>query len=71
MIAQVQREIAPEFGCVFWDWQQATGGEGSMVAWWKAEPSLASKDLIHFSAAGYIHSAEHFVSALDDVLQNY
>lgn len=64
-VAQVQREVAPEFGCVFWDWQQATGGPGSMIAWRESEPALAARDLIHFSAAGYAHSAARFVDALD------
>ena len=71
MIANVQREVAPEFGCVFWDWQQATGGEGSMIAWRFTKPPLAAKDLIHFSAAGYIHSAEKFIAALDDAAMQY
>ncbi len=71
MIAEVQREVAPEFGCVFWDWQQATGGEGSMIAWRFTQPPLAAKDLIHFSGAGYIHSAEKFIAALDDAAIHY
>ena len=71
MVADVQRTVAPEFGCVFWDWQQATGGEGSMISWRFTEPPLAARDLIHFSAAGYIHSAERFVAALDNAMENY
>ena len=70
-VADVQRTVAPEYGCVFWDWQQATGGEGSMIAWRYTNPPLASKDMIHFSAAGYIHSAEQFIDALDNALENY
>jgi lysophospholipase L1-like esterase len=70
-VANVQREVAPEFNCVFWDWQQATGGEGSMIAWKYTSPPLASRDLIHFSAKGYIHSAERFIDALDDAALNY
>lgn len=66
LVAQVQREIAPEFDCVFWDWQQATGGEGSMIAWRFTNPPLASSDLIHFTPDGYVHSAELFLEALDD-----
>ena len=70
-VADVQREVAPEFGCIFWDWQQATGGEGSMIAWRQTIPPLAGQDLIHFTTAGYIHSAELFLAALDDAALNY
>ena len=71
MVADVQRTVAPEYGCVFWDWQQATGGEGSMIAWRYTNPPLAAKDMIHFSAAGYVHSAQQFIAALDNALENY
>ena len=71
LIAEVQRNVSVEFGCVFWDWQQATGGEGSMIAWRYTTPPLAAKDLIHHSAAGYIHVAEKFIDALDDAAENY
>ncbi len=64
-IAQVQREVAPEFGCVFWDWQQATGGPGSQIAWVLSDPSLAARDGIHFSRAGYEKSAELFLMAME------
>ncbi|MFT4978367.1 MAG: lysophospholipase L1-like esterase [Myxococcota bacterium] len=64
-VAQVQREVAPELGCVFWDWQQATGGPGSMISWRDSEPPLAAGDLIHFTPAGYVHSAARFLDALD------
>ena len=59
------------FGCVFWDWQQAQGGEGSMIAWLYTDPPLAAKDLIHHTSAGYIHIAERFIEALDDAKENY
>ena len=71
MVAEVQREVAPNFGCVFWDWQQAQGGEGSMIAWLYTDPPLAAKDLIHHTSAGYIHIAERFIEALDDAKENY
>ena len=70
-VAEVQRAIAPEFGCVFWDWQQATGGVGSMIAWKYTEPSLASVDLIHFTAKGYQVSADLFIRALDDAAAHF
>ena len=70
MVAQVQREVAPEFGCTFWDWQRATGGEGSIAAWRLLEPKLAGRDLIHLTQAGYEWSAERFLQALDQAAKD-
>ena len=70
-IADVQREVAPEFGCVFWDWQQAQGGEGAMIAWRYTNPPLTTKDLLHHTPKGYVHMAEQFIKALDDAAQHY
>jgi lysophospholipase L1-like esterase len=63
MVAQVQREVAPEFDCLSWDLQRATGGPGSMFRW--REANLAAPDLIHFTAEGYREIARRFVQALD------
>ena len=71
IIAEVQRNIAPEYNCVFWDWQQAMGGEGSMIAWRYTTPPLAARDLLHHTSQGYIHIAERFIAALDDAAQHY
>lgn len=71
LVAEVQRTVAPDFGCVFWDWQQATGGAGSMIAWNHTEPRLASNDLIHFTGKGYQVSADQFLQALDDAALNF
>lgn len=65
--AEAQRKVALAHGCGFWDWQQATGGEGSMVAWSLLEPRMGAKDLIHFTAAGYRWSGRRLVDALDAV----
>ena len=70
-VAEVQRTIAPEFGCVFWDWQQATGGVGSMIAWRYTDPPLASMDLIHFTSKGYQVSGNLFLQALDDAAEHF
>ncbi len=63
-IAAVQREIGPEFGCVTWDLQAATGGPGSVFGWRAADPTLMAQDLIHFSAAGYRELGRRFVGQL-------
>ena len=64
-VAQVQRQVAPEFGCAFWDWQQATGGAGSMIAWRHVRPILAAKDLIHFTREGYERVGDLLLQALE------
>ncbi len=48
----VQRQIAADEGCAFWDAFAAMGGEGSVVAWSRKKPPLAWADLLHLSAAG-------------------
>lgn len=64
-VAQVQRELAPEFGCAFWDWQQAMGGPGSMIAWSMSSPSFGASDLIHLTGAGYVWSADRLLMAIE------
>ncbi len=64
-VAEVQRKVAPRFGCVFWDWQQAQGGEGSMVTWMHLDPALSAKDGIHHTPKGYEVVADRFLAALD------
>lgn len=64
-VAETQKRVAFAHGCGFWDWQAATGGEGSMVAWSLLQPPLGAQDLIHFSREGYIWSAHRLLDALD------
>ena len=65
-IAAAQRSVASEVGCAFWDWQKATGGEGSILSWRFHEPRLASKDLIHLSRKGYELSADQLLQAIQN-----
>lgn len=39
-------------GIAYWDLYQTMGGNGSMIEWVKAKPSLANSDYIHFSQKG-------------------
>jgi lysophospholipase L1-like esterase len=64
-VAEVQRQLAPEMGCAFWDWQAATGGPGSILTWRFHSPQLAAKDLIHLKARGYELSANLLIEAID------
>lgn len=58
MVAGIQREVGPRYGCATWDLRAAMGGEGTSLAWWKA--GLMSPDLIHYMAAGYQELAGRF-----------
>jgi lysophospholipase L1-like esterase len=69
VVNDVQRQVAAEKGCAFWDWQQAMGGPGAMVAWSLQQPPLAAGDLIHLTQEGYELTAERFLAALEQTLE--
>jgi lysophospholipase L1-like esterase len=50
---EVQRQVAQEQGCAYWDTFQAMGGEGSMGRWYDAKPRLGWGDFIHATPKGY------------------
>jgi lysophospholipase L1-like esterase len=52
LMIRVQRRIAQQVGCAFWDARAVMGGEGSFNRWIEASPKLASTDLIHLTKAG-------------------
>lgn len=58
----VQREVAREEGCAFFDTFAAMGGAGSVVRWRRS--GLASRDLRHLSAAGYARIARWLEAAI-------
>ncbi|AKT38285.1 GDSL-type esterase/lipase family protein [Chondromyces crocatus] len=49
-LAAIQRKVAGEVGCGFWDTLTAMGGPGSMGVW--AQRGLGGADLAHPSSAG-------------------
>jgi len=52
-IVAIQKRVARETGCGFFDTFDAMGGEGTMARWYAAKPRLVSADLIHpYPAAG-------------------
>ncbi|MFA9216482.1 MAG: GDSL-type esterase/lipase family protein [Sphingomonadaceae bacterium] len=59
-IGQAQAEIATAAGCTAWSMQDAMGGPGQAYAWAQATPALMSRDLIHFTVAGYRRLAQKF-----------
>ncbi|MEJ7728890.1 MAG: GDSL-type esterase/lipase family protein [Polyangiaceae bacterium] len=60
-LAAIQRRVAAEVGCAYWDTYGAMGGQGSMGVW--VQRGLGGKDLAHPSSAGaellgsWIHAA--------------
>lgn len=51
-LTAIQREVALEEGCGFFDTLAAMGGDGSVSRWRKASPPLISGDLAHLTDAG-------------------
>jgi hypothetical protein len=51
-------------GGVFWDMYEAMGGNGSMMEWVRAKPSLGSPDYIHYTQKGAAKISEIFYTSL-------
>jgi hypothetical protein len=52
MIVDMQRRVALETECAFFDTYLAMGGEGTMAKWRIASPPLVRTDLTHPTAEG-------------------
>ncbi|OON60828.1 hypothetical protein B0920_17905 [Massilia sp. KIM] len=59
-IGRIQAEVAREAGCGVWSMLDAMGGPGSAYQWARQSPALMSRDLIHFTVAGYQRLARKF-----------
>jgi len=46
-IVAVQRQVATETGCAFFNTYEAMGGAGTMAKWYAAKPRLVNADYIH------------------------
>jgi hypothetical protein len=53
-IVAVQRDVAYEMGCGFWDALAFMGGVNSMHTWATSSPQMASRDHIHLTKRGYV-----------------
>ena len=51
-LVEIQRQIAAEMGCAFFNTFQAMGGEGTMARWYENQPRLVSADFTHPLPAG-------------------
>ncbi|SPE40750.1 Putative transmembrane protein (modular protein) [Candidatus Sulfopaludibacter sp. SbA3] len=70
-ILAIQRRVARETGCGFFDTFAAMGGDGTMARWYAAHPRLVSADLIHPYPAGGKMIANVFVRELAAGLNRY
>jgi lysophospholipase L1-like esterase len=46
-LVEIQRSVARETGCAFFNTYQAMGGEGTMGRWYAMQPRLVSADFMH------------------------
>lgn len=51
-LVEIQRHVADETGCAFFNTFQAMGGEGTMRRWYEGQPRLVSADFMHPLPAG-------------------
>ena len=52
LLVEIQRRMAAETGCAFFNTFQAMGGEGTMARWYESSPRLVSADFTHPLPAG-------------------
>ena len=50
-VIEVQRQVAYQHGCSFWDWRARMGGPGAVDEWVNA--GLSQPDRVHLTMAGY------------------
>ena len=65
------KKAAFETNSFFWDMYLNMGGENSIQEWVNEEPSLASRDYIHFTNAGAKKIADYFIEDFMVDYENY
>jgi lysophospholipase L1-like esterase len=65
-VIAIQRAVARESGCAFWDWRAAMGGPGSVRQWVQA--GLGQGDYTHLTGAGYRLTAS---TLFDELMSQY
>jgi lysophospholipase L1-like esterase len=63
-IVAIQRQVAQEMHCAFFDTYDAMGGDGTMARWYGANPRLVTADLLHPTPQGATIVASLFVEQL-------
>jgi lysophospholipase L1-like esterase len=70
-IVAIQRRVASETGCGFFNTFAAMGGAGTMARWYASQPRLVSADFIHPYPAGGKIVATVFVKQIESGLSHY
>lgn len=70
-MVEVQREVAKEQGCAFFNTFQAMGGEGSIYRWSRKKPAWANGDYAHLVTLGQEAVAKDLVAAILHGYANY
>lgn len=65
-IVTIQRRVAEDMRCAFFDTFNAMGGDGTMSRWYASKPRLVSADLIHPTPQGAFIIAQIFVRNLSE-----
>jgi len=63
-VIDVQRRVAHDYGCGFYDLVAFGGGPMHMLEWAAAVPPWAQSDHVHFTARGYTRLGEAMANAL-------
>ncbi len=63
-IVEIQKRVAADTGCAFFNTFEAMGGEGTMARWYQGAHKLVSADLIHPTPTGGRIVANAFVKEL-------
>jgi lysophospholipase L1-like esterase len=63
-VIAIQRQVAAETHCAFFDTYDAMGGNGTMARWFAASPRLVSADLLHPTPQGAAIVASLFVGQI-------
>jgi len=62
-VTDIQRRLATELGCAFWDSSATSGGPGSLRRWARF-PGMVGSDHLHLGRVGYEAVGRGFVAAL-------
>lgn len=64
LIIDAQKKVAWRYGCGYWNWAGAMGGDLSMLKWVHAETPLGAPDYVHLTRGGYERIGQLFWDAV-------
>ncbi|MFH1469023.1 MAG: GDSL-type esterase/lipase family protein [Pseudomonadota bacterium] len=68
---ELQRQVAAEAGCAFWDARHVMGGEGGFTRWLEHSPRYAWTDLMHLTTKGFDLVGDSLADALIDAYEHW